>query len=166
VALALPTKTATGRPFPDRDLIVFVAFGVIFTTLVLPGLTLPALIRRLGLRDTGAEEREEARARLATTDAALRRLEELAAEDWPPEDTVERLQHLFRSRRRRLKAEAGIISESELEDHPDTYRQLISQLIEAQRRAVAELRNQGAISSGVLHRVERDLDLEESRLEI
>jgi CPA1 family monovalent cation:H+ antiporter len=166
VALALPTETATGRPFPERDLIVFVAFGVIFTTLVLPGLTLPALIRLLGLRDVGAAEREEAQARLATTEAAFQRLEELAAEEWPPEDTVERLKHLLQSRRRRLRAQAGLVGERALDDHPDAYRQLISELIDAQRRAIVELRNRGAISSGVLHRVERDLDLEESRLDI
>ncbi len=58
--------------------IVFVTFGVIFVTLVGQGLTLPTLIRRLGVRDDGTQEQEEMRARLGATDAALARLEELA----------------------------------------------------------------------------------------
>jgi NhaP-type Na+/H+ or K+/H+ antiporter len=81
-----------------------VTFAVILVTLVVQGLTLPALIRRLGVYGDGCEEREELRGRLAATDAALARLEELAAEDWTRDDTVERLRGTYDNRRRRLKA--------------------------------------------------------------
>ncbi len=165
-ALALPLETDSGQPFPERELILFVTFGVIFVTLVVQGLTLPALIRRLGVHDDGAEQREELQARLGATDAALARLEELAVEEWTRDDTVERLRGLYQFRRRRLKARAGIFEDDGYEDRSLAYQRLVRELLEAQRRAIIRLRNQGVISDGVMHRVERELDLEDSRLEI
>src|SRR5205807_1730573 len=80
-ALALPTN------FPDRGLILFLTFAVIVATLVLQGLTLPALIRVLDVSDDGGAEREEAKARIHAAEAALARLEELLAEGTVREDT-------------------------------------------------------------------------------
>jgi monovalent cation/hydrogen antiporter len=165
-ALALPLETRTGQPFPERNLIIFVTFGVIFTTLVVQGLTLPALIRRLGVHDDGGEEREEVQARLGAADAALARLEELAGEEWTRDDTVERLRGLYQFRRRRLKTRAGILEDDDSQDRSLAYQRLVRELLEAQRRAIIRLRNQGVISDGVMHRLERELDLEDSRLEI
>jgi len=98
-ALALPLQTDAGLPFPGRERIVFLAFCVILATLVLQGLSLPLLIRRLGVRDDGLSEVEEARARIHAAGAILR------------------------------------------------------------------LRNEGAINDEVMQRIERDLDLEDSRLD-
>jgi monovalent cation/hydrogen antiporter len=165
-ALALPLETNSGQPFPERELILFVTFGVILVTLVVQGLTLPALIRRLGVHDDGAEQGEELQARLGATDAALARLEELAVEEWTRDDTVERLRGLYQFRRRRLKARAGIFEDDGYEDRSLAYQRLVRELLEAQRHAIIRLRNQGVISDGVMHRVERELDLEDSRLEI
>jgi monovalent cation/hydrogen antiporter len=165
-ALALPFQAAGGQPFPERDLIVFLTFAVIFTTLVVQGLTLPALIRRLGVSGDDSEEREELQARLGATKAALARLDELAAEDWTRDDTVERVRGLYDYRRRRLSARAGKIEDDGYEDRSLAYQRLIRELLEAQRHAIIQLRNQGAISNDVMRRVERDLDLEDSRLEI
>jgi monovalent cation/hydrogen antiporter len=165
-ALALPLETRAGQPFPERDLILFLTFGVIFVTLVVQGLTLPALIRRLGVHDDGGEEREELRARLGAADAALARLEELADEEWTRDDTVERLRGMYQFRRRRLKARAGYLEDDGVEGRSLAYQQLVRELLEAQRRAIVGLRNQGVISDPVMHRIERELDLEDSRLEI
>jgi Na+/H+ antiporter len=165
-ALALPLETASGRPFPQRSLIVFLTFAVIFATLVLQGLTLPALIRRLGVRAGGDDEDEELRARLGATDAALERLDELAVESWTRDDTVERLRGLYDYRRQRLSARAGDAQDDGYEDRSLAYQRLVRELLEAQRRAIVRLRNQGVISNEVMHRIERDLDLEDSRLEI
>ncbi len=165
-ALALPLETDAGRAFPQRELIVFLTFGVILATLVVQGLTLPALIRRLGVRDDDGEVREELHARLAATMAALARLDELAEEQWARSDTVERLRGAYDYRRRRLKARAGIYEDDGYEDRSLAYQRLVRELLEAQRRAIVRLRNQGAISNDVMHRIERELDLEDSRLEI
>ena len=164
-ALALPLTTSTGQPFPHRHLIIFMTFAVILATLVGQGLSLPWLIRRLGLHRDDSETQEELRGRLRATDAALARLEELASEDWTRDDTVERMRGCTSSatgasrprrlpgRRRRPGPLAG----------PS---QLVHELLEAQRREIVLLRNQGQISNQVMGRIEHDLDLEDARLEI
>jgi monovalent cation/hydrogen antiporter len=165
-ALALPLETDAGLVFPQRNVILFLTFSVIFATLVVQGLTLPALIRRLQTLGDGDEENEELRARLDATDAALKRLGELANEDWTREDTVERMRGLYEYRRRRLSARVGLADDNGYEERSLDYQRLVRELLEAQRRAIVRLRNEGAISNDVMHRIERDLDLEDSRLEI
>jgi monovalent cation/hydrogen antiporter len=167
-ALALPLETHAGAPLPDRDLILFITFAVILVTLVGQGLTLPAVIRRLGVREDGAEEEaEEVRARLATSRAALERLEELSIEEWIRDDTVERVRGMFEFRQRRFKVRSGKIDDDDgIEDRSIAYQRLMHELYTVQRRAVVELRNGGEISNDVMHRIERELDLEESRLEV
>jgi monovalent cation/hydrogen antiporter len=165
-AVSLAAALALPLDFPLRDLLVFLTFAVILATLVVQGLTLPALIHRLGVRGDDAEEREEVRARLAATDAALARLRELADAEWTRDDTVERLHGLYQFRRRRLKARAGIFEDEGFEDRSLAYQRLVRELLEAQRHAIVRLRNQGTISNDVMHRIERELDLEDTRLEI
>jgi CPA1 family monovalent cation:H+ antiporter len=159
-ALALPATT------PQRDLIVFLTFAVILATLVLQGLTLPKLIRVLHIEADDGEAREELRARLVATQAALTRLEELADEDWTRDDTIERMTGLYDYRRRRLKARAGKIEDDGYEDRSTAYQRAVREVLEAQRAAVVALRNDGTISNDVMHRLERELDLEDERLEI
>jgi monovalent cation/hydrogen antiporter len=165
-ALALPLETSTGQPFPQRNLIIFVTFGVILATLVLQGLSLPWLIRRLGLHRDDSETQEELRGRLRATDAALARLEELAVQEWTREDTVERMRGLYQFRRRRLKARGGYLADDGAQDRSLAYQRLVRELLDAQRREIVRLRNRGEISNEVMHRIERDLDLEDARLEI
>jgi CPA1 family monovalent cation:H+ antiporter len=159
-ALALPADT------PQRDLIVFLTFAVILATLVLQGLTLPAVIRAVHVEGDDGEAREELRARLVATQAALARLEELGAEDWTRDDTIERMTGLYDYRRRRLKARAGKIEDDGYEDRSAAYQRMVREVLEAQRAAVIALRNDGTISNDVMHRIERELDLEDERLEI
>ena len=167
-ALALPFETDAGAPLPDRDLVIFITFMVILVTLVGQGLTLPALIRKLAVREDGAEEEaEEIRARLVASQAALDRLDELAGEDWTRDDTIERTRALYRFRQRRFKVRAGKIEDEDgIEERSISYQQLLQELYTVQRRALVQLRNDGTISNDVMHRIERELDLEESRLEI
>ena len=167
-ALALPLETDAGLPLPHRDLVLFLTFAVILVTIVGQGLTLPWLIRRLGVQEDGTEEEhEEIRARLVAAEAALRCLDSVEAEGWAREDTVERMRGLYRFRQRRFKVRAGKIEDQDgIEDRSMAYQRLIHVVASAQREAVVQLRNDGIISSDVMHRIERELDLEESRLEI
>jgi CPA1 family monovalent cation:H+ antiporter len=167
-ALALPFETDAGAPLPDRDLVIFITFMVILVTLVGQGLTLPALIRRLGVREDGAEEEaEEIRARLVASQAALDRLEELAVEEWTRDDTIDRVRGMYSFRQRRFKVRAGKVDDEDgIEDRSVSYQRLLQELYVVQRRALVQLRNDGTISNDVMHRIERELDLEESRLEI
>jgi CPA1 family monovalent cation:H+ antiporter len=159
-ALALPGDT------PQRDLLVFLTFAVILATLVLQGLSLPWVIRRLRLPSDDGESREELRARLTATRAALDRIDELAAEDWTRDDTAERMAALYQYRQRRLKARAGKIEDDGYEDRSAAYQRMVHEVLEAQRQAIVRLRNEGEISNDVMHRIERELDLEDQRLEI
>ena len=165
-ALALPLSTNDGTPFPDRDLILFLTFAVIFTTLVVQGLSLPALIRRLGISDDGAAEQEELRGRLVATKAALAQIDALAKEDWTRDDTIERLRAAYEYRKRRLSARAGKIEDDGYEDRSLAYQHAVQTVLGAQRDALVQLRSTGTISNETMNRIIRELDLEESRLEI
>jgi Na+/H+ antiporter len=167
-ALALPLRTHAGTPLPGRDLIQFITFALILVTVVGQGLTLPWLIRRLGVVDDGVEEEhEELRARLVIARAALERIDELEAEDWTREGTIERVRRLYEFRQRRFKVRAGKLEDEDgIEEGSLLYQRMMHEIYSAQRRALVELRDSSQISSEVMRRVERELDLEESRLEV
>ena len=166
-ALAIPLSTDAGDAFPGRDLILFLTFAVILGTLVVQGLTLPAVIRLLRLEDDGADEaREEAKARIHAAGAALLRLEELAGEDWVRPDTAERIRGSYGFRRDRFEARLAQGGDDSIEVRSLDYQRLRRELLDTERAAVHELRRAGEISDDVARRVERDLDLEDARLEI
>jgi len=166
-ALALPLQTDAGDPFPQRDLIIFLAFSVILFTLLVQGLTLPWLLRRLKVCDDGREEaEEEIQARLHTASMALDRLGELAEEDWTRDDTIDRVRRIYEYRQRRFGARRDGEDSDGIEDRSLAYQRLSRELFDAQRRALVNLRNRGEISNDVMMRIERELDLEDSRLEI
>jgi Na+/H+ antiporter len=165
-ALALPFETDAGAPFPQRDLIIFLAFSVIFVTLVLQGLSLPPLIRVLRVEDDGREQYEETKARIKAADAALARMEELAEEGWVNADTAERMRGLYAFRRGRFAARFDDADDGAIEERSQAYQRLRRELLEAERATVVRLRNQGVINDDVMHRIERDLDLEDLRLDV
>ncbi|CAA9579997.1 MAG: Na+/H+ antiporter [uncultured Truepera sp.] len=171
-ALALPLTASDGGPFPGRDLILFLTFSVILITLVIQGLSLPPIIRMLGLEDDGLVDREEVRARIEAAEAALTRLGELEPEVWVRGDTAERVRGLYSYRRSRFLArtwgpdgtgedEVGRAIEARSRD----YQRLVRELVQAQRVALIRLRNDNHISDAALRSVERDLDLKEAQLE-
>jgi monovalent cation/hydrogen antiporter len=166
VALALPFTTAAGAGFPQRDLIVFLTFAVIVCTLVVQGLSLPTLIRFLGVRTDGAEAEEEIRARLVATKAAIAQIDALAGEEWTRDETVERMRALYEYRRRRFAARAGKIEDDGYEDRSLAYQQMVQLVLKAQRDALLRMRSNGDLSNETMIRILRELDLEESRLEI
>jgi monovalent cation/hydrogen antiporter len=163
-ALAIPLTVEGGDPFPSRELVIFLAFSTIVTTLVLQGLTLPLLVRALGVEGDGRDEQEEVTARRHTAEAALARVEELADADWTVADTIARVRGMFGYRRDRFAARADGDGHEAYEQRTSQYVRLMREAIGAQRAALLDLRDQGRIGDEVMRRVERDLDLEESRL--
>jgi monovalent cation/hydrogen antiporter len=162
-ALALPLETDAGAPFPERDLLIFLAFAVILVTLVGQGLTLGPLINLLGICDDGAEGREEVFARVRVAEAAIERIDEISGAEWVREETVGRVRGLYDYRRRRFSASADGDG-TEYQERTDAYRRLMYELFDAQREALIGLRNEGAISDEVRRKVERELDLDETRI--
>jgi monovalent cation/hydrogen antiporter len=162
-ALALPLQTDAGAAFPARDLIILIAYVVILVTLVGQGLTLGPLIKRLGIGDDGTEEREEVAARVRLAEAALARVEELRGEDWARDDTLDRVHGMYDYRRRRFSAR-GDGDGDRYEERTSAYQRVMYELFDAQREELIAMRNSGDISDEVRRRVERELDLEETRL--
>jgi len=168
-ALAIPLTVASGAPFPSRDLLIFLTFCVILATLVLQGLSLPVLINALGVEDDGVSEKEELKARLKVARAAVARVDELADEGWVREDTAERMRGLYDYRRRRFAARFGVLEDGDGEDYEDrstAFQRFQHEVLLAERAELLRLRNEGLINDEVMRRVERDLDLEEARLEV
>src|SRR5258706_5710403 len=163
-ALALPEVTAEGAAFPERALVVYLTFSVILATLVVQGLSLPLLIRGLGLHDDGASERQETQARLTAAQAALARLDELASQDEVSQELAQHLRKHYETRVRSLTKRFKQTEDEPSEDHAMTYQQLQREVLQAERSAVIGLRNQGEINDEVLRRIERELDLEEQHL--
>ncbi|MGH2983925.1 MAG: Na+/H+ antiporter [Solirubrobacterales bacterium] len=165
-ALALPLELDSGAPLGERDLIIYLTVAVIICTLVIQGLTLPALVRRLGLGARQPWAPDEAVARLAAAQAALDRLDELEASGDPvPETAIERLRELYRARFARcVAALSGEGGEIPIEDPLHGYRRLREDLISSERRTLLQMRGDGRVKQDVLRRIERDLDLDQARL--
>jgi monovalent cation/hydrogen antiporter len=138
---------------------------VIVSTLVVQGLTLPVLIRTLGISDDGGAEREDAKARIKAAEAALARLEELVADGNVLPDTAERLRGAFGFRRDRFRARFDEEDDGALEERSVAYQRVMRELLDAERATVVALRNGGIIDDAVMQRVQRDLDLEAARLD-
>ena len=164
-ALALPLATNNGTPFPRRDLIIFLTFSVILVTLVLQGLTLPILVRWLKIVEDVGIEREEMEGRLRAAEAAMERIQEFTAQDsvLAEVEMVEWLRTQYRHRIRRISACCVAIDGGSYEQLA-AFRHLQHEVLAVERRTAIRLRNQGVVSDEVLHRIERDLDLEETRL--
>ena len=141
----------------ERDLLIYLTFCVILATLVGQGLTLPWIIRRLGVvRGTGLE-REESLARQVAVDAALERLDDLAIEYPDHLQLVDQLRARFTHEAEHATDDGDIgDAERELLDH----QAIRAAVIEAQRESIIRLRDDGAIGDHALRLVERDLDLE------
>ncbi len=166
-ALAIPLHTDAGGSFPNRALIVFCAFAVILVTLVAQGLSLPMLIRRLGVESDGDDGAlEEAQARLRAAEAAIERIDELASEGWVRDDSAERMRGAYEYRRRRFNARLDDGDDGALEDRSLAFQRLRREVLEAERAEIIRMRNRGLINDDIMRRVERDLDLEDARLEI
>jgi hypothetical protein len=129
-------------------------------------ISLPTLIRRLGVSDGGADADEEIRARLVATKAAIAQIDTLAGEEWTRDETVERMRALYEYRKRRFAARAGKIEDEGYEDRSLAYQQMVQLVLGAQREALLRMRSDGELSNEAMNRILRELDLEESRLEI
>lgn len=165
-AVSLAAALALPADFPARDLIIFLVYGVILVSLLVEGLTLAPLIERLGLTDDGDLDRLENKARIKAAKAAIVRIDELVGEEWIRDDTADRLRSFHEFRIRRFKARFDDDDDGAIDDRSNAYQHFQRELLEAQRDEIIRLRNERVINDEVLRRIERDLDLEETRLEI
>jgi monovalent cation/hydrogen antiporter len=163
-ALSIPIA-ANGVAFPDRGLVLLATFAVILVTLVGQGLTLPFVISRLGIAEFGRKEadldkRREISARLASIDAALARLDKLEGAVSAPE-TVSALRRRNEDRRAYFVAACRDVARG---DSSNASATLQLQFLDAERRSIADLYYRDEINDEARRRIERELDLEDSRI--
>ncbi len=166
-ALAIPFTIADGRPFPDRDLILFLTFCVIFVTLVGEGLTLPWVTRALGLAHAGRRERqeernEEFRARRRALEAAIHELDRLTTERQAPESVVRPIRVAQGDRLKLVDhRNDGDAGHKKLVDLGD---EIEFSLINAERDFVNNLYRDGELKDEQRRHIERELDLRDAHL--
>lgn len=163
-AFALPFVLLNGNPFPGRNYILFLTFCVILATLVFQGLTLPVLIRKLGVKDDGSIDEEERLARLAANKAAMELIKDLSAKGEFPSDAVDRLNLEYDERVQQLELCRDNPEECRGEIATPQYQRLQQKALDAERETIIRLRNQRVINDDALRRIQRDLDLAEARL--
>ena len=145
-------------------MILFLTFIVILVTLVAQGLSLPPIIRWLGIKDDGSMEKEERDARLKANQAALARLNEMAERDPAKADALQRLRIEYEDHIRQIEGAEPKSAGTALRRFSSEYERLSHQALLQERRTILELRNQDAINDEVLRRIQRDIDLAEARL--
>jgi CPA1 family monovalent cation:H+ antiporter len=163
-AFALPFALMDGSPFPARNYILFLTFCVILTTLVVQGLTLPLIIKKLRIGVDHSTDEEERSARVEANKAAIERIEELSGNGEFSRDTVDRLRAEYDERLQQLQL---------CSDNPDDctgqiaspqFERLQQEALNVERSTIIRLRNQRVINDEALRRIQRDLDLAEARL--
>jgi monovalent cation/hydrogen antiporter len=166
-AISLAAALALPESLPGREPLIFITVGVIAATLVGQGLTLPLILRRLGLSGVRAWSPDEAIARLEAAQAALDRLDELEREGRISEERLRRMRELYRSRFRRCMAVIGGEGDEARQaarEPVERYSDLRRELIGVERSTLLGLRNEGRLKADVVRDIQRDLDLEEARL--
>jgi monovalent cation/hydrogen antiporter len=165
-AISLPTVLQDGSPFPQRNLIIFLTFSVIFATLVLQGLSLPAMIRKLGLSVQSGRSLEEQRARLVIVNTVLDYLKGLSRQAKSEHAAI------YEELMRRYQARATLIDAAGQEVMPERefalarYERNLTQELRALERSTAvSLRNEDRINDELLRVLERELDLVEARFQ-
>jgi monovalent cation/hydrogen antiporter len=159
-ALALPLTISNGVAFPHRNLIIFLTFCVIFSTLVLQGLTLRPMIKVFGLKADGKDYEDEQRARLAIAASVIEHIEENYALELSDE-VLSQVKSKYEIRIERLRKDEPQRRMSE--DQIREFHRIQQELLEKERRDIIRLRRDGKISDEVLRKMEYELDLEETR---
>jgi monovalent cation/hydrogen antiporter len=161
-ALALPlTIAGTEEPFPNRDLIIFLTFSVIFSTLVFQGLTLRPLIRILGITTDDSEAREETQARLLLASSVIEHIEENYSLGLTDEVLNQiKTKYEIRIQRIRKDQEQRRLDEGQINE----FHRIQQELLDKERNVILTLHSQGKVSDEVMRKIEYELDLEETRL--
>ncbi len=163
-AFSLPETLDNGTPFPHRDLIIFFTFCVIFVTLVVQGLSLPPIIRRLGLGGTAGAEEEEQMARREMITAALSELEKIRESSSDDEDvTFDQLNGFYQRRLALLGQGEDSVSHSPSRAQVARHEEIAQHLRSMERNVALQLRNENKIHDEVWRHLERELDLLDAR---
>lgn len=163
-SLALPQLLPNGEVFPHRDLLIFLTYAVILTTLLLPSLTLPTILRRLGIKAGNEHRREELLARVSSIQAVLNALDRMQGSSAYPPHHVADLRKRYERRKQIYEANLQEQAFTPLFDEDQLRRRLMRDVLKHEREALVRLRDGNQIHNEVFSQVVRELDLEELRL--
>jgi CPA1 family monovalent cation:H+ antiporter len=162
-ALALPIMVSETKEFPNRNLIIFLTFCVIFVTLVFQGMTLRKLISWLGVKSDDQHLREEERIRVTLAASVIEHIEEnysLGMSD----EVLNQIKSKYEIRIQRIRKDA---SEHRMTpEQIDELQRIQYELIKRERELILRLRKEGKASDEIVRKIEYELDLEEARLEL
>jgi monovalent cation/hydrogen antiporter len=160
-ALALPLMISNTEPFPNRSLIIFLTFCVIFSTLVIQGLTLRPLIKWFGIKKDGSEHLNEQKIRLQLASNLIEHIEENYALALNA-DVLNQIKTKYEIRIQRIGKDQG---SSKLDkEQINEYHRIQQELLDQERKLMIQLRDNGSINDEVMRKIEYELDLEETRL--
>ena len=160
-ALAIPLMIEGGQPFPNRDLIIFLTFAVIFSTLVLQGLTLRPLIKWFAIVPDSRAQEMELKARVEIASALIEHIEENYSLSLTDEGlNLIKTKYEIRIQRIRKGESRAKITQAMINELQGIQQKLLNK----ERELIMRLRAQGAITEDTLRKLEYELDLEESRL--
>lgn len=162
-ALSVPVMVESGDAFPDRDLVIFVTAGTIAVTLVLQGLLLPVVLRRIALPPDEGVEHELQEAEIEATNAALESLDGIAAELRIGDVAIERSRRELEAQLRTFESEEDDDLDDDQQAEAD-YAALRLRLVRRKREVVLKMRDERRIDDIVLRRIQNRLDIEEIRL--
>jgi CPA1 family monovalent cation:H+ antiporter len=162
-ALALPLTIAGAQPFPNRGLIIFLTFSVIFSTLVIQGFTLRPLVKWLGIKQDGREHEMEQQARLKIASTVIEHIEEnysLGLSD----DVLNQIKTKYEIRIQRIRKDQTQAQKKIDDQQIQEFHRIQQELLDKERQLAIRLRNDGTIGDEALRKIEYELDLEETRL--
>ncbi len=164
-ALALPVSLPDGKEFPFRDLIIFLTFCVILFTLVVQGISLPFLIKLLGIASSkNDEELEEIEARKKLASAAIIHIEENYALGVLTEQVLAQVKSKYEIRYNHLSNFSTIKTDEPISSIFDQFNKVQQELLRIERDQLVAMRKKGSINDEVVRKLEYELDLEEARL--
>jgi CPA1 family monovalent cation:H+ antiporter len=159
--IALAAAMSLPRTFPQRPMIIFLTFGAIFVSVVIKGLTLPGVIRKLGLHNAAAVDTEQRDARRLVAKSALDALESRHEEGTVPDHHYDHVKKHYETRLAALDGDNAIASE-----YVAGYRDTVQSMFRAERQAALRLRNERRISDEVARALLAELDLAETRMSL
>ncbi|MGE3261602.1 MAG: Na+/H+ antiporter [Bacteriovoracia bacterium] len=162
-ALAIPITLENGAPFPNRDLLIFLTYSVVLATLLIPAATLPLMIRFFGLKDDGGPQREEAKARVRSTEAVVEHFRKRQVPT-PMKPHLIQLQERYERRLKTVRSNLDPTPFSSLIDDDQQLRRLTHEALALERKSLNEMRQKGEVHDEIFHALVQELDLEEMRL--
>ena len=163
-ALSIPLTLNTGEHFPYRNTILFISFIVILVTLVLQGLSLPYLIRKLNIEEKNNEKEHLLEVQMKLTSAVIDHINKEYAHE---AETIpifrqlkDRHEHLLEAQRKQLSKKGVAPS------YMPVYRAALLELLEVRRKALEEMQKDGKYADELMRNIEREIDHEEARLRV